>query len=50
MGDSTGTSESLQLLHRRQDELYARELLDSYYLDLDDHTVAWILNHIDCFV
>ena len=32
------------------DEHAREQLLDSCYLDLDDPTIAWILNHIDCFV
>jgi hypothetical protein len=47
MGDYT--TDTLQLLER-QDEQYARELLEPSCLYWDEDSMKWILNHIDCFV
>jgi hypothetical protein len=49
MGDSSATWHQLQ--QRWKDEEYARErLLDKQDLYLDEDSMIWISNHIDCFV
>jgi hypothetical protein len=50
MRDSGG--ETLQQKRRRRkNDKYAREqFLDGQYLMLDEESIPWILNHIDCFV
>jgi hypothetical protein len=50
MGDHT-TETFQQLQSRPDDERYARErLLNKRGLVLDEDSISWILNHIDCFV
>jgi hypothetical protein len=44
-------SKELELQRRRDDEKYARDvLLDGEYLILNEDSISWIVNHIDCFV
>jgi hypothetical protein len=48
MGDHS--NETLQFQKRRDEEKYARDrILGGVYLNLDQDTINWILNHIDCF-
>jgi hypothetical protein len=44
------STETLELQSRRDDEEAREELLGRPYLDLNENTLPWILNHIDCFV
>jgi hypothetical protein len=45
------TTETLELQERSHDEQLARDhLLSEEYLRLDEGSIPWILNHIDCFV
>jgi hypothetical protein len=48
MGDHT--TETSQKLEKRCNESYARDLLRWSYLNLDDDSIPWMVNHIDCFV
>jgi hypothetical protein len=45
------SNETLQLQKPLDDEEHARNyFLSESYLDLDEDTISWILNDIDCFV
>jgi hypothetical protein len=45
------TTEMMELQCRRDDEEYARDrLLSGQDLILDEDSMHWISNHIDCFV
>jgi hypothetical protein len=49
MGDHI--TETVEQFEKRCHESYARDqFLGSDYLDLNEKSISWILNHIDCFV
>jgi hypothetical protein len=47
--EEEGSKEMLQLQNLRDDEECARALGGSH-LDLDEASIPWVLNHVDCFV
>jgi hypothetical protein len=48
--EEEGSNETLQLQNRRNNEKHARDLLSGDILSLDEDSIPWILNHIDCFI
>jgi hypothetical protein len=51
MGDHTSETLQQQLQSRQDDEAYARDhILGGQGLCLDEDSIPWIVNHIDCFV
>jgi hypothetical protein len=51
MCDHIHSTETLQQFQNRRDEQYARDhFLVGQYLDLNEDSISWIINHIDCFV
>jgi hypothetical protein len=47
MGDSSETLEQLWNIH---EEAWARDLLKPTNLHLNENSIPWILDHIDCFL
>jgi hypothetical protein len=50
MGDSSETLLELRNRPENENEAYARSLLQWNSLLLDENSIPWILDHIDCFV